>query len=308
MWYCLKGVDLKVIWEQALKLNWFWVVVTFSISLASSLLRSMRWVLLIKATGHKSRELPAFASILSCYLANTLVPRMGEVTRCGVLSRTEKVPFQVLLGTVVTERVFDLLTMIPVMLLGLFLEWDQVMKFMQIQSHGVQIPWEKIKSAGLILSILLALAIGAYLFFFRKGKVQLPNRLKVLLTGLWEGIKSIKNLKNPGLFLIYTVLIWVCYWLASYLILKSCTITDMLGPGAGLYLMVLGALAIILPVQGGIGVYHFIISQGILVYGIPLTDGVVYATITHVLTTLWNISIGGVGFLYLVWLEKKEFS
>ena len=243
------------------------------------------------------------------YFANLAIPRVGEITRCGVLSKAENVPFEKLIGTVIIERVIDLFMLaFSILFAGIF-EYSLLKGF---REEKIIAPIKEKTSAGSGSGTLwiLILAIGVLILFsvfvIKSKKMQsLRNKIQTLYTGVLEGLKSIFKMKNPALFIFYTFLMWFLYFLAVYICFYAFEPTSHLGMKEGLFVLVAGGLGMSAPVQGGIGAYHYIVSQSLMLFNISLTDGIVFATIVHTSQTLLVIIVGLIS-LIMIFRQNKE--
>jgi len=246
------------------------------------------------------------------YLANTAVPRMGEFARCGVLSKKEKIPFNALFGTVISERIFDLITLFVIILLVIIFQVKSLGDFLK-QLFGpffIEL-FSNLTSIIIFVGAILLTFVG--LLFLIKTlkekikKIPFYNRIWEFLSGLFDGIKTIMKLRQKWLFLIYTFIIWFFYALMVYLPLLMLEETSHLTFVNGLTILAIGSLGIVAPVPGGIGAYHFIVKT--VLYEIFKVGGNAsgsYAVITHTGQTLLNVVIGSLSYFYLGILAKRE--
>lgn len=276
IYIAFKNVDFNAFWDNLSRVNFNWVMVSLAISVIPYVARAYRWNILINALGYRTKLYPTTLAIVIGYFANLAVPRLGEVVRCGFLQRTSKVPFTVSVGTVITERIVDLITLLILLVIALILEFDVLSSFLGPYLSNpdfASIYW----TLG-ALSIAGGIGVVVLWLFMLQGKFpKLQNLVKELVSGMLA-IRKIKNL--PG-FLVATVIMWVVYFLMSYLIVFSLASTSHLGLDAGLLLLVTGGIAIAIPVQSGFGTYHTLVTALLLVYGIPEVTGLFLATLLH---------------------------
>jgi hypothetical protein len=242
------------------------------------------------------------------YLANLAIPRLGEITRCGALGKSENIPFDKILGTVIVERVSDVVMLLISMILVALLEFDRLGGF--LTKTFLEPMMEKMQASPSFIWILLAitsLVIGVLVFLFRmKNPPQIIAKVKALINGVVEGLSSITKLKNKWMFIFHSVFIWVMYWLTSYICFFALPFTADLGTSAGLFIMVLGGIGMTAPVQGGIGTYHLLVSRGLVLYGLSETDGIVFATLVHTTQTVMVIVLGSISMLALFFFIKPK--
>jgi Uncharacterised protein family (UPF0104). len=271
-------------------------------------LRALRWRLLLLPLNKEITVREAFDGINISYLTNFALPRAGEFARCGVIAKTKKVTFEACLGTVVVERSLDLLCLMLWTFVILLFKWDLFGSFIEQQllnplfGQFSSLFWPLII---LIISILIIFVL-AWLFREKLLKIKLFEKIAKLIDGLKNGLLSVFKMKNKWLFIFYTLLIWGTYWLTSYTTILAFPNVGDLNYIDALFLMIVGGLGWVVPVQGGIGAYHFIVSLALAkVYGIDQSSGVVFATISHESQALVMI-ICGVISLISISLWKKQ--
>ncbi|MDR3184717.1 MAG: flippase-like domain-containing protein [Prevotellaceae bacterium] len=290
--------------------NYWWVGASMLAGWLAIAARALRWRIIIEPLGHRASVKNAYDAVMLTYLANFAMPRLGEVARCGALRKTEKIPFEALLGTVVLERVFDVLCLLLVIVLVVCLRIDTFGAFLH---HKV---WQPLvtQNAGttghtwLVLAAAALLAAGILLFIFRTKLLQfrVAQKINNLLKGLLNGLRTGFRLERKNRFFAYTFIIWLLYFLQSYTIVRAMPDTAALGAADALFLMVVGALGWVVPVPGGLGAYHFLLSLALLtMYAIPWELGVVFATISHETQAVMMIVFGFISFAAILLAGKR---
>lgn len=314
LWLAFRGVDLHRIISEISEVNWFWLSLSILASLVAFVSRAHRWNMLIRPTGYSPKLYNTSNSLMVGYLANLAFPRLGEVTRCGSLNSVEKVPFDILLGTVIVERALDVVCLLACTILTAVLEFDRLGNFL---TENFLHPLHK-KSLLLLHSprfyFILAggLLILLVIWLLRKKKVKsdtphgFMTRFSAMIKGVVQGLRSIGKLEHPGWFLFHTVLIWVMYFLMSYLCFSALPATEGLSWQAGLFVLVVGGMGMSAPVQGGIGAYHLLVSQGLLLYGLSHEHGLAFATLMHTTSTVVVIILGGISFFLLLFTQRRN--
>ncbi len=314
IWFVFKDINLSEMLDRFARSDWRWIAISCFFLLLAHITRAWRWAMLMEPLGYKPNLLNSSVSVLTGYFANYIVPRMGEVTRCGTLYRLEKVPVNLSFGTVVAERIFDVLILLILIGLNFILEFDRLSTFFTDFFQS------KIGSSGNGSSSLLWLILGflivvvvATAFVIRSKAIRaklLENGLVVKIIdfakGMLQGLLSIRQLKNPGLFILSTVLIWVLYYLVSYVLFFCIPETAKLGPLAGLTLLVVGAIGMTAPTQGGIGAYHLLVGNVMILYGLSQSDGITLATFIHGAQMLFMLAIGALAFLFVLVKKGKS--
>ena len=305
-WMVYKDQDFKRIKSILTNdVNYFWIAVSLFIGLLSHISRTIRWNLLIEPLGRKPRLLNTFLAVMVGYLMNLALPRMGEISRCGVIARYEKISFTKLVGTVVTERLIDVLMLLILLAIVVLTQFGQVLEFLKNNPEVNEKLQQVIYSPVLIGGLLLFLAV----IWLSRHKIRESSLMKKVMgfVGQFvEGFRSIGKMKRKGSFIFHSVFIWVLYYLMTYLIFFSFGFTSHLGPLAGLTVFVLGSFGMVAPVQGGIGAWHFMVIEGLALYGVDKADGKVFALLAHGTSTVMLIVLGLIGVLVLPFVNERE--
>lgn len=310
LFYAFKGMDVKKIMEEILSANMFWIAVSGFISIVAFVVRAHRWNLLIEPMGYSPALKNTTYSVIVGYLANFFIPRLGEVTRCGALSKAETIPFNKLFGTVIIERIIDVLSLLLCIILAAVLERKRLGNFFTENIFDPLIlKFQKLGSSPLIIVALIVLLIGsiiALIYFTKQSrKKDAESGISKIIKGFIDGLRSVANLKRPGLFIGQSVFIWVLYYLGVYVALFAFPFTAGLGAGAALFLLVAGGIGMSAPVQGGIGAYHLFVSQGLVLYGVVKENGLAFATMLHGLQFILVILLG-VASMFLLFSARKK--
>ena len=312
LWLSFRNLDMHLVWQDIREAHYFWLILSLLVALISHYCRALRWNLLINSMGYQTHTGHTFFAVMVGYMANTAVPRMGEFMRCGVLSRKENIPFNALFGTVISERLFDLIILLLIILSVIIFQFTLLENMLQnMVVHLAGSSESGLLYPALFLIALIVLFVGA-LWFVKYKKAYFHQfaayrKLSGFIHGLLDGIKTIVRLKQKGLFLLYTFFIWVAYIGMVYLPFYMFPDTIHLTILDALTLMSIGSLGIVAPVPGGIGTYHFIVKAVLFeLYHInPITAGS-FAAITHAGQTFINVTTGALGYFYLTLLTKRQ--
>lgn len=298
---------------QSLKIaDYTWIAVAILLGMLSHLSRAMRWKILMEPMGYKPRTANVFMAVLIGYLANLALPRLGEVSRCGILTRYEKIPFNKSFGTVITERAIDMLTFV---LLFFFLLFTQSGKLSIYITEKIYEPLQRKFNFGsegdfYMIAFLLVFAlvgIGALVIIHRKYKhTALYKKFYNLLHGFLEGIRSLTRIKRPLQFIAHTIFIWVMYLLMAYVVFFSLKDTAHLGLDAGLAVLIFGSVGIMV-VQGGIGIYPAIVSETLFIYAIAGTTGYALGWLIWASQTIMILLAGVFSLLLLPVYNKHSY-
>ncbi len=312
LWLSFRKLDLSQVWLDIEDADYNWLVLGLFFAILSHITRAARWNLLIKTLGYKTRLSTTFFAVMTGYMANTAVPRMGELVRCGVLSKKENIPFNALFGSVISERLFDLLVLALLMFFVIIFQLNLLGGFLEkIMGPFVETLFANKWNILLVIVVLLALT-GLTYWLLKKNwhhikKLSFYNKWNEFGKGLVEGIKTIKRMKEKWLFLFYTVIIWLFYAIMVYIPVLMLKDTSHLSFIDGVTILTLGSLGIVAPVPGGIGAYHFIVKTILMeLYNINGAAAGSFAVITHAGQTLLNVGVGGISYLILVLTKSQK--
>ena len=298
--------DLMKVLCDDVDYTWIWVAIVFG--LLSHVSRSLRWQMLTKSMGYRISFMNSFMGVMIGYFANMAIPRMGEFTRCGVVSKYENVPFSKLLGTVVTERVFDMIMLLLLTLVVVVSQFKQVGIFLDNNEEIKQKLYTMVHSCWTYVA-LGVLIVGIMGFFWFVRKSVFFTRLHRFLSGMKEGLLTVKNVERKWLFVGHTVFIWLMYFLMLYVCFFCFQFTSHLGPMVGLTVFVLSRYGMVAPVQGGVGAWHFMVVAALMIY-LPHTEEITslsktFALLTHGTMTLLYIVVGVLCLLFLPIYNRK---
>lgn len=301
-----RGISFRHIIDQIAKARFFWVLLSFLISGFAHVIRAIRWNLLIEPLGYLPPLRKTFYAVMAGYLANLAFPRLGEVTRCGSLTKAESIPFNKLLGTVITERIVDVLSLLSCLLIVMIIEFNRLGSFLKLNIiKPMAQKFQAVGSSPLSIVALIILVVGVF-FVVRNFRKRKENKFSNLIRGITEGIISVRSLRRPWLFIFHSVFIWFLYFLSVYVAFFAFPSTQNLGLGAALFLLVAAGVAMSAPVQGGIGAYHLLVSEGLLLYGLTQEEGLAFATLLHSLQIILSVLLGGISFLLLFSERQKK--
>lgn len=248
--------------------NYFWVILSMAIALLSHFLRAYRWNYLLQPVGQKVNLLNATCHVLVGYLANYGIPRMGEVSRCTLATKYDKVPFEIGFGTVITERIIDFLLFLVIFFLTLAFQFSKLIGLANeliFDPMRIKLAALSQKPIQLILLVTFMIFLIFVLVYFRKKFTSLfKGKLGGIIKGMGEGIGSVRKMKNPGQFIFLSLAIWLCYFYSLYVCFFALSGTSHLGQAECLTLLLFGTFGVIFS-PGGLGAYPAIVG-GILLY------------------------------------------
>lgn len=297
-----KGEYLLETWRSADK---GWLMVMAVLSIVSHLLRAERWRMLLEPSGYKPRLSYSFLSLMVGYLVNLVIPRGGEVSRCYNLYKLERTPPDTSFGTVVVERIVDLVCLAALLAVAFIVEWDKLLDFVKTLPVGAGGYSSALTIIGLAVVGLAAAGLFGY-WIVKKNK-----KVNAFIVRTWQGFKdgflSIFRLRNKGLFIFYSLLIWALYFLMSYTVILAFEETEHLGVDAVLSMFAIGSIAMAVPLPGGTGSYHVLVPQGlVLLYSIPQADAVAFTFIFHGWQTAVLIAVGALSLIATSVILKRK--
>ena len=286
-------------------MDYGWIALSLLFGVFANLFRGWRWRLALEPLGEYPKTANCVYAIFISYASNLVIPRVGEVTRCGVLSKYDGISFPKSLGTVVSERMIDTLCVGLITGIVLLLQMPVFATFFAETGTNVGRYAEVLTSGHFYLIILCVLAILVLAFFLIRN-IALFAKLKGILQNVWQGIVALKDIRQIPLYIIYTLGIWACYFLEFYLAFFAFDFSAGLGISAGLVMFVVGTLAVIVPTPNGAGPWHFAVMTMMMLYGVGKEDAGIFALLVHGIQTFLLILLGIYGLLALPFTNKTK--
>jgi hypothetical protein len=292
LYWMYRDFDFKSIEHVLLhEMDWTWMMLSFPFGILAQAFRGWRWRQTLEPLGEHARRSVAVNSVFLSYAASLVIPRIGEFTRCGVLKRWDGVSFAKALGTVVTERAIDSLVVLVITGLTLLLEMSIFGTFFRKTGTTLDGLLGSFSWAGWLVTVICGVAVLVLLYFLVKH-LSIYNKVKTTILGIWQGIISLKDVKNLPLFMFFTIGIWVCYFLHYYLTFFCFDFTVGLGLGCALVTFVVGSIAVIVPTPNGAGPWHFAVKTMLILYGVQDEQALYFVLIVHTVQTLLVVVLG----------------
>ena len=308
VWYFYEQLVAEGAWDSFIdalsRANYGWVWLSLVVALISHMSRAYRWKYTLEPLNHTPKFYNSFFAVMIGYLINLAIPRLGEISRCGVMSRYEKVPVEKLFGTVIAERVADLIILVSITTITIFFQYPIIESLLgdilSKQSSGI--------SAELVIGILVAGGLGGLallIFIYRiTSENAVIQTVQRVLKGIIDGITSIWKMKNKWAFIGHTLLIWGCYFLMFYLCFFALPETSNVPIGGVLAAFVLGGIAIAVT-NGGIGAYPIAIQLILALYGVEKDAGGALGWIMWSAQTVLNLVAGGISFALIPRMNRN---
>lgn len=287
--------------------NYWLLIPVFLILTASHFIRALRWKILMKPMGYNPRTPNVFFAVMVGYLANLAVPRLGELLKCTILAKYEKVPADKLVGTILIERAFDVISLGLVFLIALISQFDVVGEYAGqllrplFKTDQATIPFFKI---GIIVFILLFIVIGTIVIIKKLPHNKIASIFSKIIAGVWEGLSSIRQLEQKGLFIIYSIFIWGLYILGTWIGLYATAGTSNLGIAAAVSALAFGSIGMIIT-PGGIGAYAYFIAKVLEKNGVGFELGFANGTLQWFAQFIIVLIVGFISLGLLPWYNKK---
>jgi len=299
LWLAFRNIDFKSLAKNLKEANYYWLILSVFFSFVAFICRARRWQLLIHPLEYHPSFWHTFHAMMIGYMANLALPRIGEITRCVTLGKKEKIPVDKLVGTVIIERTIDFFSIVLLLVIIVFTSGAIINEFLK---ESIFIPFkEKVLSlwyfSWILWALLVLLAIIALYLMIRYKKnlrkIRFFSKIFDIVKGVISGLKTIVNLERKWEFVFHTFIIWISYALMTWVVVFSLKSTSNISFWNSLIILVIGGLAMSVPVQSGFGAFHYAVSRALVVmHGVSLEDGLTYALLTHESQIIFEIIIG----------------
>ena len=302
LWFSFRNIDLSQLWTDIKEAKYSWMLLSLACLAISLYFRALRWNIQIEALGYKTRASSTYGAVLIAYLVNCIFPRLGEVVRCSVLKRKENIPFDKTLGSVISERIIDLLVLFLLAFLVIVFQW----KLLGSLITSWMVPLVNKLINNVLLGIIVIVAGIVFIIFLVKI-IRKNKKIASLWHGFIDGIKSVVTMKKKWRFILYTLAVWGFYVLMTWLPFYMLTETSHLGVVEAVTLLGIATMGIVAPVPGGIGTYHFIaitLLSGF--YGISEQVAGSFAAINHGSQMIFYLITGILAYVVMFFFDKRK--
>lgn len=299
IWLVFKGINIEQLKNELYSVSWFWVIISVGLNLLSQLVRAYRWKTLFIPLNYSPKIYNLFLAMLVLAFTNQIIPRGGELARLGVVNKYEKIPFSKLVGIVLVERLTDLIILILIFIALLIWQFPLIQKVIELPQVNFQdVSIHRV----LFFSGIIIISMVILYFIIRKFN----NKIKKILEGLREGFTSIYHIKNKFLYVTQSILIYGLWFLMLYVLFLAYPPTQHLGIEAAATTFGLAALAFLLPVQAGMGAWHFVVIQCLLLFGVDADAGKAFSLMAHSATNHVYLITGIIALALLPIVNKNE--
>lgn len=295
LWWMYRGTNWSDFGHYVLhEMNWWWMLLSLAFGILPQMARAWRWKMALEPLGEHPRRTSCIDAIFMSYAASLVIPRVGEVTRCGTLKTADGVSFTKSLGTVVTERLVDSLLMLLFTGIAFLLQLPMFLRFLKETNTNIGDLLYRFTGTGYIVTFicLVAALIAGFVAirrfsFFKKGRDMLRD--------MWEGVLSLRKVRNLPLYLFYSILIWVGYFLHFYIAFFCFDFTAHLSIGAAFLIFCVGTFAVLVPTPNGAGPWHFAVKTMLVLYSVAETQAIMFALTVHTIQTALVVLLGAFG-------------
>ncbi len=307
-----------VLWHE---MDWTWMLLSFPFGILAQMFRGWRWWQTLepvvsdeedttrKEEGGTRNRLPRYSVLVNAvflsYAASLVIPRIGEFTRCGVLKRYDGISFSKALGTVVTERAVDTLVVLLFSGITLLLQVPVFRTFFNETGTSMDSFLSRFSITGYVVTAICGIAALILLHILLRN-LSIYNKVRATLSGIWQGVISLRNIRNVPLFVFFSLGIWVCYFLHYYLTFFCFDFTEHLGLTCAMVTFVVGSIAVIVPTPNGAGPWHFAVKTMLILYGVADTEALYFVLIVHTVQTMLVMLLGIWAWIRLMFISRYE--
>lgn len=295
LWWMYRGTNWEEFTQCVLhEMKWGWMVLSLLFGILPQLFRAWRWKMSLEPLGENPNTRTSINAIFLSYASSLVIPRIGEVTRCGTLKRYEGTSFTKSLGTVVTERIIDSLIMLLLTAVAFFTQLPVFIRFLRATDTNFTSVFGRFTGTGYIVTaVCLVAAVVAFLILVRRYAIF--HKGKDLLDNMWEGIVSLRKVRNLPLYLVYSFGIWLAYFLHFYIAFFCFDFTADILPVEAFLIFCIGSFAVLVPTPNGAGPWHFAVKTMLVIYGVAESQAILFALVVHTIQTALVILLGVVG-------------
>ena len=306
LWYLYKDQDwgeMASVIKQGIRFD----IILFSLifGMIGNGARGFRWGLLIDSLGERVKRSNVVLSVFGNYAINMVLPRVGEIWRCGIVSKYERIKFTKLFGTLLVDRIMDL-AVVSILTVSLFVfNISFFKKYFSNNPDMLQGIFAMFSSVWMYIG-LAALVVVIWLFFTKWGHISFVQKGRQAMLNVWEGIKSLWKMEHKVRFLVQTLLIWGGYFCYFYITFYAFDFTRDLGVRIGLIAFAMSSIGVAVPIQGAIGVWQFMVISTLVCFGVAEADAAIFAIVVYAIQTIWIVILGLISILALPIINKEK--
>ncbi|MEG1543635.1 MAG: lysylphosphatidylglycerol synthase transmembrane domain-containing protein [Bacteroidaceae bacterium] len=305
MWM-YRDTPLDMVWHTLTsEMKWNWMLLSLAFGVLPQVFRGLRWRLTLAPLNETPRRRDCINAIFVSYASSLVVPRIGEITRCGTLVKQDGTSFSKALGTVVTERIIDSVLILLITGVTLLMQLPVFLSFFKTTGTNLSGFFARFTTTGYLVTLVCFVCVLVLLGFLL-WRLSVFSKVKGIMLNLLAGILSLKKVQNLSLYLFYTIGIWVGYFFHFYLTFYCFEFTEHLGVLAGLVVFCVGSIAVIVPTPNGAGPWHFAVKTILVLYGVAETGAMIFALLVHTIQTGLLLVLGVYGLVALQFTKPKK--
>ncbi len=304
LYFLFRNTNFTQLWEIIKDANYGILAFSLIFGFIANFIRGYRWRLLITPLGYQPKTSNLILSFFGNYAINFALPRAGEIWRCGIVSKEEKIPFTKLFGTLILDRILDTLTVFIIILFAFTLNVKFFTEQLKANESAFDSVLNILSSPLLYIGLFLIITITFAIFKFFKDNF-IVKKVREFLISMWNDMKAIGHMKEKGRLILYTIGIWSCYFCYFYLTFYAFDFTSHLGVKAGLVAFAMSSLSMAVPTNGGMGAWHAAVIASLVIYGVTSTSAEAFAFGVFAIQTVW-VLITGLGAIAIMAVKNRK--
>ena len=303
VWLLYRNTDINTLWGIVKNAHLEFILISLIFGLIGNIIRGLRWEVFINSLGYHPKRLSVIYATLGNYAVNFLLPRAGDVWRCAALTRYEGVPFAKAFETYLVDKIFDLLASVLLVILSMILYLDFFISYFRNNpDYGENIV--HFFSSVWFYGILIGLVIIFFIVFKVFKNASPVKKMSIFFKGVIRDLKMVAHMKEKKRIVFYTILVWFSFYLYFYICFYAFDFTKGLGPLAGLIVFTMSNVGVAVPVQGGVGAWHFMVISSLVILGVGYEEGGAFAGAVFTIQSVWIILCGVVGIMALPYMKR----
>lgn len=305
IWAMYRNTDVGELWHIIQSANIGVILASLVFGLIGNTIRGLRWELFVNSLGYHPPRASILYATLGNYAVNFVLPRAGDLWRCGVVSRYDKIPFSKTLETFLVDKMVDIISGLGIIFLSVLLNIEFFASYLRDNPQFAEGLANLFSSVWMYVALgVVLLAIGFMFTVFRK--TPFVEKIVHFFVTLKNDLKLISGMKEKKRIIIYTILVWLCFYLYFYICFYAFDFTKGLGPLAGLIVFAMTNIGISVPVQGGIGPWHFVVISSLLILGVRENEALAFAGAVFTIQSVWQILYGVFGVIAMPYVKRDE--
>jgi len=303
VWLLYRNTDLNTLWEIVKNANLEFILISLIFGLIGNIIRGLRWELFINSLGYRPKRPSVIYATLGNFAVNFLLPRAGDVWRCAALTRYEGVPFAKAFETYLVDKVFDLLASVLLVVLSMILYLDFFISYFRDNpDYGESIV--NLFGSVWFYVVLIGLVLIFFIVFTVFGNTRPVTKVRNFFKSVVHDLKMVAHMKEKKRIIFYTILVWFSFYLYFYTCFYAFDFTKGLGPLAGLIVFTMSNVGVAVPVQGGVGAWHFMVISSLVILGVGYEEAGAFAGAVFTIQSIWIILCGVFGIVALPYVKR----